>query len=275
MRPSGPALRPSGPGRAAVLWFCLVTTLSKPRPLHRSLPLCPLLGLLSALGALGCGGNPLPKGLGSEPEAQAPGSADATAAAPKNEPGELITPPFAVRDELQGLLLVWFDDKGLHTAKTRAEIPEARRKQVRVDSLTVAPDKRLDPDHVYVADVSAPAASGGYAVHKHTRAWFEAQADAQTPKLATTDGSGATLYMASWCGACKAAAKFLHSRNIPVVEKDIEKDAAANAEMLRKAQAAGKTPRGVPVIDFRGHIILSFDQAALEQLIEQQPQKPI
>jgi len=227
---------------------------------------------------LGCGGNPLPAGMGGDSDGKATAAAEGAAAegaaaAPKNEPGQSITPPFAVRDELTGLLLVWFDDKGLHTAKTRADIPEARRKQVRVDSLAVAPDKRLDADHVYIADVSGPGAGGSYPVRVHTRAWFEAQADAQTPKLAVADSSGVTLYMASWCGACRAAAKFLHSRNIDVVEKDIEKDAAANAEMRQKAQAAGKTPRGVPVIDFRGHIILGFDQAELERLIAES--KPI
>jgi glutaredoxin len=75
--------------------------------------------------------------------------------------------------------------------------------------------------------------------------------------------------MASWCGACKAAAKYLRSRDVPFVEKDIEKDRAAASEMQAKAQAAGKTPRGVPVIDFRGTILLGFDQQALSTLIDQ------
>jgi hypothetical protein len=59
----------------------------------------------------------------------------------------------------------------------------------------------------------------------------------------------------------------MRSRSVPFVEKDIEKDAQANAEMLQKARAAGKTPRGVPVIDFRGQIILGFDQQAIDRLI--------
>jgi hypothetical protein len=60
----------------------------------------------------------------------------------------------------------------------------------------------------------------------------------------------------------------MRSRNVAFTEKDIEKDAQANAEMLQKARAAGKTPRGVPVIDFRGHIVLGFDQQQLDQLID-------
>jgi hypothetical protein len=38
--------------------------------------------------------------------------------------------------------------------------------------------------------------------------------------------------------------------------------------MMRKAQAKGLSPRGVPVIDFRGEIMLGFDQARLEGLID-------
>lgn len=214
---------------------------------------------------VGCGGNPLPKGEGE------PGAAPGKAGASKHEAGEAVTPPFALSGELDGLMLTWFDDKGLHTASTRSEIPEANRKQVRVDSLDVAPEKRLDSEHVYVADLSAPGANGSYAVRKHTRVWFEARADALGAPVpmpaAPGSGGDVTLYSASWCGACKAAARYMNSRGVPFVEKDIEKDSAANSEMQKKAQAAGKTPRGVPVIDFRGNIILGFDQSAIDRLI--------
>jgi glutaredoxin len=177
-----------------------------------------------------------------------------------------------VRGELDGLLLVWFDQAGTHTAKRRSEIPEGRREQVRIESLSVAPGQRLDPEHVYVADLRAPAAGGSYPVRTHTRDWFDAQVDGARPvakaaEQASSDAS-VTIYKASWCGACRAAAAYLRSRNVQFVEKDIEKDAEANSEMLRKAAAAGKRPSGVPVIDFRGQIILGFDQATLDRLIE-------
>lgn len=221
------------------------------------------LALLSSVAACACG-NPFAalEAKAAAPPAETPGG---------SEPGQAVVPPFAVQGELDGLLLVWFDDKGPHTAKHRADVPEARRAEVRIDSLNVAPEKRLDPDHVYVADLRQPGASGGYAVHTYTRAWFDARVDAARPKPETQAAladTGVTIYKASWCGACKAAAAYLRSRNVRFVEKDIEKDAEAQAEMLRKAQAAGKRPSGVPVIDFRGHILLGFDQAALERLIQ-------
>jgi glutaredoxin len=191
---------------------------------------------------------------------------------PAPEAGEAVTPPFAVQGELDGLLIVWFDKDGSHTAKRRSDIPESQRAEVRVDSLGIAPDKRLDPDHVYVADLRAPAADGRYAVRKQTRVWFDARVDAQKPAPAAADevaSADVTIYKASWCGACKAAASYLRSRNVSFVEKDVEKDAGANGEMMRKAHAAGQNPRGVPVIDFHGHLLMGFDQGALDRLIAQ------
>jgi glutaredoxin len=181
--------------------------------------------------------------------------------------GELVSPPFAVRGELEGLLLVWFDEQGTHSAARRSEIPEARRSTVRIDSLAVPPEQRLDPEHVYVADLTREAGAG-YPVRKRPRAWFEAQVQALRPSPAQTASADVTIYMASWCGACRSAAAFLRSRDVAFVEKDVEKDPTANDEMLRKARAAGKTPRGVPVIDFRGNILLGFDRGALERLID-------
>jgi glutaredoxin len=208
-----------------------------------------------------------PSGAGST-EDSAPGAAAAA-------PGEPVAPSFAVKGELEGLLIVWFDEQGAHTAQRRSDIPEARRSAVRVASLRPSPGERPDPDQVYIADVATPRGDGSYPVWRRPRAWFDAQVEAArgSVELAAAAVPAAsedvTLYMASWCGACRSAAAYMRSREVPFVEKDIEKDAAASAEMRRKAQAAGKTPRGVPVIDFRGHIVLGFDRGTLDRLIEQ------
>ena len=213
--------------------------------------------------ALAACGNPVP-GQGGASAAPTPGTLAAPAV--PAEAGEAVKPPFSVQGELDGLLIVWFDKDGTHTAKRRSDVPEAQRAQVRIDSLSVPPDKRLDPDHVYIADLRAPAGDGSYTVRKQTRAWFDARVDGSRPAPAAASAD-VTIYMASWCGACRATAAYLRSRNVPFVEKDIEKDAAANAEMQRKAHAAGQSPRGVPVIDFRGHLLLGFDQAEIDRLI--------
>jgi glutaredoxin len=181
---------------------------------------------------------------------------------------EPVRPPFPVQGELDGLLLVWFDAQGVHTAQKRSEIPEAQRAYVRVDSLNVAPDARLDADHVYVADLRAPTRGDNYPVSKASRSWFDAQVDRAKPQPAATSDAAVVVYKAAWCGACRSAAAYLRSRHVTFVEKDVEKDPGASEEMLQKAQSKGLSPRGVPVIDFRGEIMLGFDQARLETLID-------
>lgn len=222
---------------------------------------------LACAPVAGCGGNPVPAG---DPAA----STRAGDTAAKGEAGENVTPPFPVNGELDGLLLVWFDADGMHSAQKRADIPEASRAEVRVDSLRIAPEQRLDPEHVLVADVRAPRADGSYAVTKHTRAWFESRMDALAPKPATEPAAGATvadtgvtIYRTSWCGVCRTAAAYFRKNNIAFVEKDVEKDPGASDEMLKKAQSVGRRPSGVPVIDFHGDLMFGFDQRELDRLV--------
>lgn len=196
--------------------------------------------------------------------------------------GEAVEPPFEVSGEAEGLLLVWFDEEGLHTAARRSEIPEAHRDAVRVDDLSLAPDERLDPAFVYVADLRRPSAGGSYAVRRVPRASFDArveraaqrQPEGTAAATAPREGSGAegargdvVIYGASWCGACRSAAAFLRERGIEFVERDIERDPGAREAMQRAARAAGVSPSGIPVIDFRGRVIQGFDRGALERAI--------
>lgn len=199
--------------------------------------------------------------------------------------GEIVQPPFDVRGEAEGLLLVWFDAEGLHTATRRSEIPEAHRAMVRVDDLSLPPEERLDPELVWVADLRR-AEDGAYPVRRMPRATFdgrvseasgaepEAVAEAAAPS-APVDPAGPALdasadvviYGASWCGACRSAAAFLRSRNVEFVERDVEREPGAREAMMRAAQRAGIRPNGIPVIDFRGRVIQGFDRPALERAI--------
>jgi glutaredoxin len=196
--------------------------------------------------------------------------------------GQTVTPPFAVRGELEGLLLVWMDREGLHSASKLSEIPEKNRERVRVDSLQIPPDQRLDEDFVYLADLRKPQADGSYPVRKVRRDWFEKLVDGQTPGQnlpskttaennlvppSTTAGARVIIYGASWCGACRAAASYFRARNIAFEEKDVEKSRDAYAEMQQKASSAGVKPGSLPLIDFRGHIVSGFSPGALDALI--------
>lgn len=188
--------------------------------------------------------------------------------------GEIVTPPFPVRGDAEGLVLTWFDDRGAHTASTRHEIPEARRGEVRVDSLELPPDAR-DPEHVWIADLREPGEGGRYVVRRTTRAAFDRRVETfgdtpEAPGAAEAVASAeVVVFGASWCGACRDTEAFLRERGIPFVERDVEREPGAREDMMRRAQRAGVSPRGIPVIDFRGRIIQGFDRAALERAIRE------
>ena len=182
--------------------------------------------------------------------------------------GEEAAPPFEVKGDCEGLLLVWFDDEGPHSATSRDEIPEAHRERVRVDSLRLAPEDRLDPAFVYVADLRAPVDAGQYAVRKLAREAFEALIDRAAPAEVAAAGEDVIIYGADWCGACRSAAAYLRERGVPFVEKNVERDPQAQAEMQQKCRRAGVSPSGIPVIDFRGTILTGFDPTRLGSLID-------
>lgn len=190
--------------------------------------------------------------------------------------GEVVDPPFDVGGEAEGLLLVWFDAEGLHTAQRRSDIPEAHRGAVRVDDLSLDPEERLDPELVYVADLRPERHR---TVRRMPRDTFDrmvsaasrapepiAEAPDEAPPEVPADGD-VVIYGASWCSACRSAAAYLRSRNVPFVERDIERDPGARDAMQRAARTAGVRTNGIPVIDFRGRIIAGFDRAALDRAI--------
>lgn len=184
---------------------------------------------------------------------------------------EPVKSPFAVRDEADGLLLVWYDAEGAaHTAANRTQIPEERRGQVRVDSLDVAPEARLDPALVYVADLRKPSADGSYSVRKVSREAFESaltKPPAPEPAAVAANDEGVIIYGASWCGACRQAAGYLRQKNVPFVEKDIEKEPGARSEMQAKAKAQGLRTSGIPVIDVHGTLMGGFSPDQLDALL--------
>ena len=149
-----------------------------------------------------------------------------------------------------------------------------------------APEERLDPAFVYVADLRQPGEGGSYVVRKLSRDAFDALVDEATganepAAVASNEPAGfggghgdpnadIIIYGASWCGACRSTASFLRQRGVPFQEKDIERDPGARSEMLQKARAAGVSANGIPVIDFRGRILTGFDRATMVRLLDQQ-----
>lgn len=184
-----------------------------------------------------------------------PGAADPPAA-----------PPAAVevRADSQGLMFRYLDGAGgLAAAATLEEIPEGARAAVVVVDSKVSPEARGAAGWLHVADLRQPGEDGRFAVTVQPRKAFEARMRTQSASA----GPEVVLYATTWCGVCKKARKFLANQGIKYVEKDIEKDPGANAELQAKAAKAGVKANGVPVFDVGGQIISGFDEARLRKLL--------
>jgi glutaredoxin len=75
------------------------------------------------------------------------------------------------------------------------------------------------------------------------------------------------VYGTPWCGACKAAKKYLAGKHIPYAYKDIESDPAAARELQAKAARMGVPTDRVPILDVRGRLLLGFDRARLDAML--------
>ena len=65
------------------------------------------------------------------------------------------------------------------------------------------------------------------------------------------------------------ARRWLLKQKIPYVEKDVESDQAAAAELQQKGLAQGVPVRGVPVFEIYGHLLPGFDPSRIISLLNQ------
>jgi len=224
-----------------------------------------------------------------------PTDSDDTGATP--QANEL--PPLEIKDDTANLLLTWIDDKGdFHVVQKPSEVPKDGRENVRV---VVTTREDGTGKLVYVSNLNEVTPTGAYRVKTMTRAaWDElgagkrkarlealapssvpAPADSAAngnsgaapdasgaPKKALASGIIATIYGASWCKPCHDTARYLKQRGVTVVDKDIDENPVAAAEMRQKLERAGRSGSSIPVIDLMGQILVGFSPMALDQAIE-------
>jgi glutaredoxin len=170
-------------------------------------------------------------------------------------------------------------------------VPEGSRALVRV--FDPSDSSRTDvPGQVYVTDLNQLLKSGKAPAKAMSRDAFETAAIGQLPpgdsSPVASHGAGAppapeapppvaalgdggapvvTIYGASWCGACRAAAEYLTQRHVPFADKDIERDPAAAREMSDKASKLGIPTDRIPIIEVRGRLLQGFDRARIDALL--------
>ncbi len=150
------------------------------------------------------------------------------------------------------------------------DVPEAVRARVLVVDLARTPEERQAHRYAFFADLTSPEPDGTYpvvAVSRYDAARGQGEAP---PALPPPDGS-VVVYSAEWCGYCKKAKAWLSGKQVPFVERDVEKTPGAQAELQAKLRAGNVPGGGVPVIDWGGTLVMGFDVASLERLLTEKP----
>jgi glutaredoxin len=186
-----------------------------------------------------------------------------------------------VSDARKDLVLSWYGDGGPEVASSVAEVPEEARREVRVQDPSIPPEAR-DPGVVFVADLTSPKADGSYPVRAVKRADYEKRQSrlkpepppgvaAASPPGEASGGTPVVMYSTKHCPVCVTARRWLLDQGIPYVEKDLEEDQAAAAELAAKGRAQGVPTSGVPIFEVRGRLIPGFDQGAIRAALSGAP----
>ncbi|MEK7154035.1 MAG: Uxx-star family glutaredoxin-like (seleno)protein [Patescibacteria group bacterium] len=81
--------------------------------------------------------------------------------------------------------------------------------------------------------------------------------------LTPADKNKVEIYSTPGCAYCKMAKEYFKQRNVSYTEHDVLKDVAKQQEMIAKTHQYG-----VPVIIINGKIILGFDRAKIDKLLD-------
>jgi len=210
--------------------------------------------------------------------------------AQENAPQPKTLPPLILTDDTPDLMLTWVSARGdANTVGKPADVPTEGRDQVRVVVTTKEDGAR---DLFYVTNLTVKNPDGSYPVTTMPRQEWDAmivkrrqafaapsaapteeqapeppRAPGQAPAAKPAASFTVIVYGAAWCGACHQAVAYLKSHKVPVIEKDIEQDAAAENEMRTKLARAGVHGGSIPVIDVKGKILIGFEPHQLDAAV--------
>lgn len=191
-----------------------------------------------------------------------PDKADEKVVSADNVPVPLVK---ATRTDL---LFSFVDARGeVRAVSDITEVPTSVRERVLVTDLSMTPAQRQAHRFAFFVDLRKAAADGSYPVTTVSR-YNAARGEGLDVILPPAEKGAVIVYSAEWCGFCKKAKRWLSQKNIPFIERDVERQAGASKELSAKLAAAGIRGGGVPVIDWGGEIVMGFDVGKMTQLYE-------
>ncbi|MBN2804997.1 MAG: glutaredoxin family protein [Deltaproteobacteria bacterium] len=187
--------------------------------------------------------------------------------------------PPLISDNSKNILFSWFEDNQPKTATEITKIPETARKEVRVQDLSVPPEKR-DPSFIFIADLTKKNPDKSYFVKVYDRKKYEQKRHPRTKEKPSEDKENnikidlpVILYATKHCPHCKRARKWLLENNIPFKELDIEADQNAVARLEKLGLEQGVSTGGVPMFEINNRLIPGFDPAAVIKALKMPPLK--
>lgn len=181
---------------------------------------------------------------------------------------------FSITKDAQGLLFSFADPSTgqLRTSQSMADIPDGARSNVVVFSRALQKGD-LPASLMIVADLTAPGDGGAYPFRLVSRYAGENPGKVKGGKSSSpAPGSARVIvYKTDWCPHCRTAANWLKARQIPFVEKDVERDPGARAELLSQGRKQGLPEHllsSVPILYVRGTLVLGFDESQVLSLLE-------
>lgn len=206
-----------------------------------------------------------------EPNEAKPGAKANPAQADTNAEKPISTdevPVPLVRAARTDLLYSFVDARGeVRAVSNITEVPESVRERVLVTDLSMTPAQRQAHRFAFFVDLRKEAADGTFPVTTVSR-YNAARGEGLNVILPPAEKGAVIVYSAEWCGFCKKAKRWLSQKNVPYIERDVERQAGASKELSAKLAAAGIRGGGVPVIDWGGEIVMGFDVAKMTQLYE-------
>lgn len=149
-----------------------------------------------------------------------------------------------------GEIYKWVDKNGV--AHFGDVPPQDAGTTSKIESMPAAP--RQDP---------APEVTPAEEVKPRTMKRPAKQVPSQEESSPMVTDTHVEMFMTSWCGYCKKAREFFEARGVPIIEYDIETDAAA----AQRKQEIYPSP-GVPLVVINGKPIQGFAPQAYEQALQ-------
>jgi len=117
-----------------------------------------------------------------------------------------------------------------------------------------SPSEQPVPAPSIISSVLAPAPSAERAL--------KARAPSERELLTALRATPVSMFSTSWCPHCERARRFFRANGMSVVDRDVDADAQAAAELKRRS--GGKA---VPLIDVDGRELRGFDERATRDAV--------